>query len=151
MPAVPNFVYSSVIQASAGRVFSFHESPDALERLLPPGGRVRVVSREGGLEKGARVVLEMRFGPLRKRWVARHTEYVPNTLFADVQESGPFRRWFHRHEFAAEGPNACRLTDRVEFSLPGGPLMDWLAGWAVKLALRAMFRARHAATRRAVT
>jgi ligand-binding SRPBCC domain-containing protein len=148
---MPQFVYSSVIEAPVERVFAFHESPDALERLLPPGGRVRVVSREGGLEKGARVVLEMCLGPLRKRWVARHTEYVPDTLFADVQESGPFRSWAHRHEFAAEGRNACRLTDRVEFSLPGGRLVDWLAGWAAKLALRAMFRARHAATRRAVT
>lgn len=145
---MPQFVYSSVIQAPVERVFAFHEEPDGLPRLLPPGGQVRLVSREGGLAPGARVELEMRLGPFRRRWVARHTEYVRNRLFADFQESGPFRRWVHRHEFADAGGGACRLTDRIEFSLPGGAAVDWLLGWAVKLALRAMFAERHAATRR---
>ncbi len=90
----------------------------------------------------------MRFGPFNKRWVARHAEYSRITLFAGVQESGPFRRCSHRHEFVAAGEGACRLTDRVEFSLPGAPLTDWLGAWLVKPRLRAMFRLRHQAERR---
>ena len=52
---MPRFVYSSRIQAPVERVFAFHDSPAAIQKLLPPGGQVRVVSRAGGLRKGARV------------------------------------------------------------------------------------------------
>lgn len=145
---MPSFVYSSVVDAPVESVFAFHEWDGALAALLPPNGRV--VRREGGLAVGARVELEFRFGPLRMRWVARHTEYKKNELFADVQEAGPFRRWVHRHEFAAEGEGRTRLTDAVEFSLPGGALVNFLGAWAAKLALRGMFSARHRATRAAL-
>lgn len=143
------FVHSTVIPAPVERVFGFHESPDALERLLPPWQDVRVVRREGGLQAGSRVVLELRFGPFRRTWVARHTACVPNEFFADVQEQGPFRAWRHRHEFTPAGPGACRLTDRVECSLPLAPLSDWLAGWLVRMQLRRMFAWRHQATAKA--
>jgi ligand-binding SRPBCC domain-containing protein len=133
-----------VLDAPVESVFAFHASDGALKALLPPNGRV--VRREGGLEAGSRVELEFRLGPLRLRWVARHTEYRKNELFADVQERGPFRRWAHRHEFAAEGSGRCRLTDAVEFSLPGGAMVDFVGAWAAKVALRGMFRARHRAT-----
>ncbi len=140
------FVWSSIIGAPVERVFAFHESADALQRLLPPWQDARVVRREGGLAAGALVELELRLGPIRQRWVARHTEYSKNGLFADVQERGPFRTWRHRHEFDALGPELCRLTDRVEFSLPGGRLVDWLLGWLARWQLRRMFEYRHRVT-----
>jgi hypothetical protein len=140
------FTHSTVIPAPVQTVFAFHESARALERLLPPWQDVRVVRKQGGLEPGSRVELELRLGPLRQAWVARHTGYQRDVFFSDIQEKGPFRIWNHRHEFAPAGPAACRLTDRIEFSLPGGTLIDWLAGWAVKLQLRRMFAYRHAAT-----
>lgn len=147
---MPRFVYSTVIPAPVEKVFAFHEQPDALERLTPPFAPVRFMRREGGIQPGAIVVLEIPIGPFRKRWVARHTEYERNRLFADVQEEGPFRRWVHHHRFEPLGPNETRLTDDVEFSLPGGALSDFLGAWLARLQLRRMFRYRHEATRRAV-
>jgi ligand-binding SRPBCC domain-containing protein len=144
---MPHFVFSSVIPAPVARVFAFHQQPDALQRLTPPGQRVCVLSRTGGLEEGARVELQLAAGPLRISWIARHTECVPDRLFVDVQERGPFKKWIHRHEFEALDGRTTRLTDRVEFSLPGGAAADILGAWAVRLQLRSMFRHRHAVTR----
>jgi ligand-binding SRPBCC domain-containing protein len=139
---VPTFVRSVVIDAPVERVFAFHEREDALARLSPSFPRVRVVRRTGGIAVGSRV--ELRIGPLS--WIARHTAYEKNRLFVDEQIQGPFRHWIHRHEFEAIGART-RLTDRVEYRLRGGPIVETLAGWVVKLGLRRMFRARHAATR----
>jgi ligand-binding SRPBCC domain-containing protein len=143
-----SFVYSSLIQAPVERVFAFHEQPDALERLTPPWQPVEVLRREGGIADGAVVELRLRFGPLARRWVALHMAYERNHFFEDVQKEGPFRYWRHRHEMTPEG-GATRLTDRIEFSLPGGPLVDWAIGWLARRQLTRLFRYRHEVTRRA--
>lgn len=138
--------FSSLIDAPVERVFAFHKKPDALERLLPAWPRARVVARRGGLEPGSEVEIELRLGPLRQRWVARHTGYRENEFFSDEQVRGPFRLWRHRHGFERAAGGRSRLVDEVEFSLPLAPLSDWLAGWAVKRMLRKMFAERHART-----
>lgn len=143
------FVHTSTIEASPARVFAFHQEPGALERLIPPWQNVRVVSRLGGLDTGALVELSVAFGPARFSFVARHVECLPGRRFVDVQQRGPFRRWEHRHEFAPARRGACRLIDRIDYSLPGGVVVDWLLGWLVNRQLRRMFTYRHAVTRAA--
>jgi ligand-binding SRPBCC domain-containing protein len=139
---LPVFYKSVLIDAPVGVVFGFHERPDALALLTPAFPPVRVISRTGGIEAGARV--ELRVGFLR--WVARHTTYQKNRLFVDEQIEGPFDQWVHRHEFEdVEGKT--RLTDRVEYRLPGGSLVNGLFSWAVKPGLTQMFRHRHRVTK----
>ena len=142
MAGVATFVKSSLIDAPVPAVFAFHEREDALALLSPAFPPVRVISRTGGIRAGARVVL--RIGPIT--WVAHHTSFVQDALFVDEQASGPFALWIHRHEFVDEG-GRCRLTDRLTFALPGGPVVNAMLGWAVQLALRQMFTHRHAVTR----
>lgn len=136
--------YSSLINAPLAAVWAFHERPEAIHLLTPPETPLVIEERSGGLETGSRIVF--RVTHLKVRWVAEHTEYAYQKLFADRQVEGPFRSWYHRHLFTAEGEQT-RLIDDIEFSLPGAPVTDWLAGWAVKIQLRAMFRYRHAVTK----
>jgi ligand-binding SRPBCC domain-containing protein len=101
---MPRFHFASLLDAPVERVFAFHKSPGALERLLPPRPAARVVRRSGGLEPGSEVEIELRIGPFRQRWVALHTEYRENEFFCDVQKRGPFRLWRHRHGFEPAWP-----------------------------------------------
>lgn len=144
---MPAFERSSWIAAPVETVFSFHERADAFEALAPPWQRVEIVSRSGGLEIGAKLVIRLRFGPFSKIWIAQHTAYERNRLFVDEQLAGPFHFWRHRHQFSTEGSGA-RLTDSIEYALPGGKLADWFAGWLVRAQLRKMFDYRHLVTRR---
>ena len=120
------FSKSIVIDAPVETVFGFHERPDALLLLTPPFPPVRLVSMTGGLEPGSRVELRVGFLP----WVAMHTAYQRNRLFADEQIQGPFAKWVHRHEFESLGLKT-RLTDRVEYLLPGGSFVNAAIGWVV--------------------
>jgi ligand-binding SRPBCC domain-containing protein len=142
---VPTFVKELVVQAPVATVFAFHERDDALPRLSPPFPPMRVVSRAGGIRTGARV--ELRIGPIR--WLALHTDYRQNELFVDEQIAGPFASWVHRHEFEALGPHTTRLTDRVAFELPGGPVVNAIFGQLAAWSLIPMFRFRHRATAQA--
>jgi ligand-binding SRPBCC domain-containing protein len=139
---LPTFIKSVLIDASVRDVFHFHERGDALSLLSPPFPPVRVISRTGGIQTGAQVVLQI--GPVR--WIARHTAYEQDRLFVDEQVRGPFTTWVHRHEFKSVDGRT-KLTDRIEYHLPGGMLVDVLFGWLVNAGLANMFRYRHRVTR----
>jgi len=139
---MPRFMKSVVIDAPVETVFRFHEQEDALSLLTPKFPPVRIIGRTGGINVGATVTLRVLFF----RWVARHTVYERNRLFVDEQIEGPFAKWIHRHEFEGFGTRT-RLTDRIEYELPGGTLVNGLLGWAVVPGLASMFAHRHSVTK----
>ena len=131
------------IDAPVETVFAFHEREDALPLLTPSFPPVRLISKTPGIGVATRVELRV----LIFRWVALHTNYVKNRLFVDEQIEGPFAQWIHRHEFEDLGGRT-RLTDRVEYALPGGSVINRLLGWTVEPGLHRMFDHRHAVTKR---
>jgi len=142
------FVKESVIRARPERVFAFHELPDALARLTPPWESARVIEHAPSLRVGARAIVETRlFGVVPVRWVALHTAYESPRMFEDVQLSGPFRSWRHRHTVGAHARGAT-LRDEIEYEPPLGPLGRALAPLLVEPRLRRMFEYRHEVTRR---
>jgi uncharacterized protein (TIGR01777 family) len=134
------FELTTELPASAEAVYAWHARPGALERMLPPWEKIRVLQRAGTLEIG-RVVLAVPLGPFRVRWVARHHNGRPGRQFVDEQIEGPFVRWVHTHLFEPLGSTRCRMVDRVEYELAAatGPLI----GAMVAARLRRTFRYRH--------
>lgn len=143
-------VKESRIDAPPERVFAFHESAGALERLTPPWESVRVVEGGGSLEPGTRVTLESWLGPIRVLWVAEHTEYEPGRMFADRQVSGPFAKWHHRHLFLDDGAGGTLLRDEVDYEPPMGALGRLLGGRFLEAKLKKLFDFRHETTKRIV-
>jgi ligand-binding SRPBCC domain-containing protein len=137
------FVQSVEIAAPVETVFQFHEREDALPLLMPAFPPVQLIAKTPGIGIGTRVELRI----VLVHWVALHTTYEQNKLFVDEQVKGPFARWVHRHEFENIGERT-RLTDRVEYSLRGGPVLNALLGWTVRIMLGQMFAHRHATTKR---
>jgi ligand-binding SRPBCC domain-containing protein len=141
------FVKESYIEATPERVFAFHELPDALARLIPPWEPVRVVEAARDLRPGSRAVIETRlFGLWPVRWVAEHTAYDPPRMFEDVQASGPFKAWRHRHTIEPSGAGSL-LRDEIEFEPPLGPFGRAATPLLVLPRLRRMFDYRHRVTR----
>jgi ligand-binding SRPBCC domain-containing protein len=128
-------------------VWQFHERSDILQLLTPPWQPLQVVRREGGLAVGAITEFRLFLGVLPLTWLARHTEYEKNQYFTDVQISGPFDSWVHRHLFEPEGDKT-KLTDDISYVMPGGDTVEFIGGWLVQAQLEAMFRYRHFVTKR---
>lgn len=128
-------------------MFAFHELPDAFERLVPPWESVTVVQKADIEIVGSRAILEQKiFGLIPSRWVAEHTAYDPPHMFEDVQISGPFKNWRHRH-IVEPHPDGAVLRDRIEFEPP----LSFLGRLATPLfiipKLEKMFAYRHDVTR----
>ena len=140
------FVRRSRIEASAASVYAWHERPDALEKLTPPGEHAKIMERIGGIEQGARVTIRFGRWPFRLQWVAEHQENEPGRYFSDLQVSGPFAYWKHTHTFEPDGAAACILEDRVDYALPFGFLGRWIAGAFVRRKLERLFEHRHRIT-----
>ncbi|MCL2458025.1 MAG: TIGR01777 family oxidoreductase [Desulfobulbus sp.] len=137
------FLAASLFPCSAEELYQWHSRPGALDRLVPPWEPTRVVTREGGLDPGGRVVMAMRAGPFPFHWHARHVENIPGVMFRDIQERGPFARWTHTHRFA-DTQDCARLEDQIDFALPGQALLPGCAVRMVERTLDRIFRYRHA-------
>jgi len=124
-------------------------SPWRVERLTPPGERVRVVTHEGGIRDGAQVSLRVGPKPFALRWDLEHRDLQPGRSFTDLQFAGPFRYWKHVHRMVPLGPQASVLEDAIEYEVPLGTI-GWLVGRLfVQRKLKRLFTFRHAVTRQA--
>ncbi len=141
------FSKESLIYAPPERVFAFHELPDAFQRLTPAWERARIIKAADIAQVGSEAIIETRIaGIFPARWVARHTAYDPPRMFEDVQVSGPFRRWRHRHIITPHVDGAI-LRDEIEYEPPFSIFGRLAAPLMIEPRLHKLFAYRHAVTR----
>ncbi len=141
------FIKESLIAATPEQVFAFHELPDAFERLIPPWENVRIVQRADISQIGSRAIIEQKiFGLVPSRWVAEHTAYDPPFMFEDVQVSGPFASWRHRHLIVPH-PDGAILRDEIDLEPPLGALGALAAPILIIPKIEKMFQYRHEVTK----
>lgn len=126
----------SSLPHASGDVWAWHQTPGALQRLIPPWQRVEVL-RHAGINDGARAELRLHEGPLSFRWIARHDQVVAGSAFRDVQEVGPFASWCHMHRFESDG-DGCRMSDEIAWEAP-----CWMPTARVERDLARAFAWRH--------
>jgi hypothetical protein len=142
------FTKSTVINASPERVFEFHLLPDAFERLVPPWENAKILQKADVTKVGSRAIIEQKiFGLVPAKWVAEHTAYDPPKMFEDVQVSGPFKSWRHRH-IVESHPDGAVLIDEIEFEPPMGFLGTMVAPVLILPKIEKMFDFRHEVTKK---
>jgi ligand-binding SRPBCC domain-containing protein len=157
MRRVPILEFETTIAAPLERVWAFYSDPvNALPALTPPNIDARIESADVPVQAGSRVILQIRQMGRTMRWVSKIVEHRPphavafgeEARFVDEQESGPFARWRHEHEFERVDEKPTRMLDRVTYRVPLGPI-GWIADLVfVRRKLNAMFRYRHEQTKR---
>lgn len=141
------FVKESVIRASPELVFSFHELPDAFERLVPPWENGKVIQKADISKIGSQAIIEQKiFGLVPSRWVAEHTAYDPPRMFEDVQVSGPFSSWRHKHIVEPHADGAV-LRDEIDLEPPMSFIGDLAVPLFISPRIKKMFDYRHQVTR----
>lgn len=141
------FIKESVIKASPERVFSFHELPDAIERLIPPWENAVIIQKADVSKVGSQAIIEQKiFGIVPSRWVAEHTAYDPPRMFEDIQVSGPFKSWRHRH-IVEPHPDGALLRDEIDLEPPLSIFGKLAAPLIIIPRIEKMFEYRHQVTR----
>jgi len=141
------------VPVSREALFDYHDSPGALQRLLPPWESVQIESSDHSLSPGSKVTLKVHVGPLSVRYVAVHGNFDRPRRFEDSQASGPLTSWHHQHLFY-EGlqtgesghPTGATLVDRIDYRLPLGPVGAFFGEKKLRRQLSAMFCYRHQTT-----
>lgn len=153
---MPTIEFETTVAAPLAKVWALHQDVSNLVALSSPRDEVRIERADLPPTVGGRLVIHAK-GPLGAiRWVARFVEIVPphavvfgeEARFVDEQESGPFKRWRHAHEFEAIDAKTTRIVDRITYTVGYGPLGALADFLLVRPRLRAMFRHRHATTKR---
>jgi ligand-binding SRPBCC domain-containing protein len=144
-----SFTHAFTVRAPLAAVSGFHRDTSALKRLTPPPIVVRL-HRVEPLAEGSAAEFTLWFGLLPVRWQAVHRQVDPLHGFTDVQQRGPMRWWRHTHRFEAQGQQATRISEHIEYAhYPGwrGLLSQLLFS---PLALRLLFWYREFVTRLAL-
>ena len=143
---MPTFRRRIELPVPAAEAFAWHERPGALQRLTPLFAAMTVEEPPDGLAVGTQVILRTGIGPIRPRWVAEHVVYDPPHEFRDVQRSGPFAQWDHRHRFEDLGEGRSALTDEVTYRLPLERLVPAVARRILDRRVERMFAYRQQRT-----
>lgn len=150
---MPTREFTCDLDAPVARVWEFHDTIKTLFTLTPPDTQIRLEGEPVPMRVGVVYHLKMkRYGLPLPAWYAEIIEYDPPHKFVDrqVKGKGPFAFWQHRHEFTPLSENRTRLTDRVTYVLPFGPLGRLADALFVRRDIEKMFAYRHKKTREAL-
>lgn len=108
------------VDAPLDEVFPFFSAAQNLGAITPPALDFRIVTPEPiEIHEGRVIDYAISLGPLPMRWRTVIERWEPGRRFVDAQHRGPYRCWFHEHEFEAHGDRT-RMIDRVWFAAPFG-------------------------------
>ena len=148
--ASPSILERSVeIAAPLEDVFAFHLDTRNAALISPPGTRILGVEGTFPVVSGAIVTMRMRQRPMPfgMTWRVRIEDVTAPERIVNVAERSPFGAWRHEHLFAALEGGRTRMTDRVTYRLPAGPLGRIADRIAVRRQLSSAFEERHRRTR----
>jgi ligand-binding SRPBCC domain-containing protein len=145
-----SFIERSVdIAAPLEDVFAFHLDTRNAALISPSSTRILSVEGEFPVVEGALVKMRMRQRPMPfgMTWRVRIDDVTEPHRIVDVAERSPFAEWRHEHLFAEAGGGRTRMTDRVTYRLPAGPIGRLIDRLVVGRQLGSAFEERHRRTR----
>ncbi len=130
---------TQVVPLPRAQVFAFFAEARNLEAITPEFLHFEILPPVPvSLDVGSRIDYRRSLFGIPFHWRTRIAAWQPGVRFVDVQEKGPYALWHHTHTFAdCEG--GTRVTDRVEYRLPLGPLGEVAHPLMVRRTLERIF------------
>jgi ligand-binding SRPBCC domain-containing protein len=113
----------TLIRATPDDVFDLELDADVHAASMAESSETATTSTgRAALRLGDEVTFTARHFGLTWRMTGRVTEYDRPHRFVDEQVRGPFRRMRHEHLFEPLSGGSTRMTDRIRFDAPLGPV-----------------------------
>lgn len=128
---VEQFRNQAEFSVSADRLWEWHVSQGAFERLAPPWMPMRFDGATHFPGENGDVAFAVRSFGVWLPWRARIEAVQEPHSFTDKQIAGPFREWTHLHTIAESESGGSVLTDDVRYRLPAvGAWNPWARRFA---------------------
>jgi ligand-binding SRPBCC domain-containing protein len=132
-------VREQTVSLSLDEVFAFFADARNLETLTPPWLKFEILTPgEIPMQAGAIIQYALRFRGVPIHWTTSITVWNPPFEFVDVQLSGPYVLWHHRHTFESVGTNT-KMIDEVHYRLPFGKIGNMVHALIVRRDLQRIF------------
>jgi ligand-binding SRPBCC domain-containing protein len=139
----------TLVRAAPATVFDLELDAEVHAASMAASGETATTSTgRPALGLGDEVTFTARHFGISWRLTSRITELDRPRRFVDEQVAGPFRRMRHEHLFEAVGAGATRMTDRISFTAPLGPLGGVVGRAVLGPHLRRLLEQRAAHIRR---
>jgi hypothetical protein len=139
--------YQTILKKHLSEVFPFFANAENLDQVTPPWLKFEILTPLPiEMKVGTVVDYRLSLHGIPIRWRSEITEWNPPNKFTDVLLKGPYRFWKHEHFFTAEG-NRTRMSDRVEYAIPGWIFAPIVHSLFVKRDLEKIFDFRERAFR----
>jgi ligand-binding SRPBCC domain-containing protein len=139
--SVHEYTTKQYLPISIEDAWDFFSSPKNLSTITPPELQlvIRSALNEEAIYDGMQIDYTVK--PLFKiplRWRTKIDFVVPNKLFVDKQQKGPYKSWEHTHFFEqVEGGTI--VADMVQYELPFGKLGDLIHRLLVRKKIEHIF------------
>lgn len=136
------FTVSQEIDLPRDEVFEFFSNAGNLKRITPPEFDFRILTELPiAIKQGSLIDYRLKLHGVPIRWRTEISEWRPPNEFVDVQLSGPYKQWIHRHKFTELSANRTLMEDEVRYRLPFEPIGD-IANFIVERQIRGIFEYR---------
>ncbi|WP_076791805.1 SRPBCC family protein [Chlorobium sp. KB01] len=139
-----NLVYVQQLPVSTGEAWDFFSNPANLARITPPEMMVTITGGTGEKLIYEGMIITYTLYPFLMvpvRWETEITKVSKPLFFEDVQNSGPYEYWHHRHSFR-EIAGGVEMVDALEYALPMGLFGEMVNTLIVSRRLEEVFRYR---------
>jgi uncharacterized protein (TIGR01777 family) len=122
--------------------FEFFQNEKNLEDITPPSLNFRVLKKSTDrIEEGTLIDYKLRINGVPISWRTLISSWSPPNRFSDQQLKGPYKKWYHVHEFSPLGSGTL-MEDRVIYKLPLGLVGRIFGMWYVKRDVNKIFNYR---------
>lgn len=131
------------LNISIDKAWEFFSAPENLNEITPPDLDFKIVSDSSPkMYCGQIIEYKIKILPFVKQtWITEIKHVEQKKSFVDEQRFGPYKFWFHKHEFIDLGEKV-KILDNVTYSIPFGILGRIVHSLFIKKKLEKIFNFR---------
>jgi uncharacterized protein (TIGR01777 family) len=128
----------TLLNTPIDEAFAFFSQAENLGLITPAAMCFEIQGGAPAISNGTTIEYRLRVGPMPIRWRTRIAQWEPPHCFIDLQASGPYRCWYHKHTFSAQGSRTV-MEDHVYYAAPLGALGRFANRWFIVPRLQQIF------------